>query len=370
MRQKTIYFTGSLPKEGETPYGGGEVGNLRTIRMLRSFGYNVKSVRKIRSGVNDSWLRKRFMYPFRTLANVCEWFFVLLFGLSNSSIAYISGFYGKTIYVETLQMFIANLLGCRIVYELRGGGATEFYEKGSRLYRKQFMYILTKANYLLSQGKENEPLLHSLCSTPIYYYPNSVQQGDYPEEMPQKSDKTINLIFFGRIETSKNPLLTVKVAELLQKEFNNITLTMIGNGKKELIEKVKKQMEGSLRTGSWILLPGCAHDELLHLLSDKHFFIFPSQQIREGQSNAVTEAMGYGVIPIASPQGFNRSTIGDSTLIVEELSAKAYAERLANIIRNGEIEKCSHFVRQRFMENFTEGIVFAQAKKTFKDIIG
>lgn len=369
METKTIYYTGSLPSKGGMPYGGGEVGNLRTIRMLRSFGYNVKSVRRRRSGVKDSWLKARLLYPFRTMANICGWFFVLLFGSRDNSFAHISGFYGKTIYVETLQVFVANLLGYRIVYELRGGGATAFFEKGSGLYRKQFRYILNKANYLLSQGKENQPLLHSLCSTPVYYYPNCVQRGNYPKEMPEKDSDTINLIFFGRIEADKNPLMIVKVAALLQKEFDNITLTILGNGQTELVEKVKEQMQETLHSESWYLLPGCAHEELLHVLADKHFYIFPSEQIREGQSNAVTEAMGYGVIPIASPQGFNRSTIGNKTLIVEDMSAEAYAERIAMIIRNDQIGFYSQFVRKRFMENFTEEVVFEHAKKTFEKIL-
>lgn len=80
--------------------------------------------------------------------------------------------------------------------------------------------------------------------------------------------------------------------------------------------------------------------------------------------------MGYGVIPIASPQGFNRSTIGYDILIVEELSAEAYAERIAMIIHNKEIEKYSQFVRQRFMENYSEEVVFSQTKKNFEEIIG
>ena len=129
-------------------------------------------------------------------------------------------------------------------------------------------------------------------------------------------------------------------------------------------------MQETLSSGSWHLLPGCAHNRLMHELEDKHFYVFPSQQEREGQSNAVTEAMGYGVIPIASPQGFNRSTIGYDILIVEELSAEAYAERIAMIIHNKEIEKYSQFVRQRFMENYSEEVVFSQTKKNFEEIIG
>jgi glycosyltransferase involved in cell wall biosynthesis len=113
------------------------------------------------------------------------------------------------------------------------------------------------------------------------------------------------------------------------------------------------------------LLPGCSHDELKTVFADKHFYVFPSQQEREGQSNAVTEAMSQGVIPIASPQGFSRSTIGDDYLIVDELTAEAYAERIAEIIRKREIEKYSQFVRKRFLENYTEKAVFGRMRGVF-----
>ena len=365
MDTKIVYFTGSLPRKGETPFGGGEVGNVRTIRMLKSFGYHVVAVRKQRSNAKSSWFTNRLQYPFRTLTNTIKWFFVLLFGSRKNSIAHVSGFYGKTIYVETLQVFIAKLLGYRLVYELRGGGATTFYENGSKTYRKQFRYILNKADFLLSQGKENEPLLFSICNTPVFYYPNCVQQGFYPDELPQINEKSINLLFFGRIEEVKNPLLIVKATSLLQKEFDNITLTMLGNGKTELIEMVRKQMQNTLRTGTWQLMPGCSHDELKGLFVNKHFYVFPSQQPREGQSNAVTEAMGYGIIPIASPQGFNRSTIGNDFLIVNDLTAESYAERIATIIRNGDIETYSCFVRGRFLENYTESAVFNRVKGVY-----
>ncbi len=362
---KTVYFTGSLPHKGEPPFGGGEVGNARTVGMLRSFGYKVVTVRKRRSNAKDSWLKSRIEYPFRTISNTIEWFLVLLFGSRKNGIAHISGFYGRTIYIETLQVFIAKLLGYSLVYELRGGGATKFYENGNKAYKAQFRYILNKASFLLSQGKENEPLLHSLCNAPIYYYPNCVQHGFYPEVLPERSKERINLFFFGRIEKVKNPFLIVRTASLLQKDFGNITLTMLGNGQADLLEKVRIQMQETLKPGSYQLLPGCSHDELKTVFADKHFYVFPSQQEREGQSNAVTEAMSQGVIPIASPQGFSRSTIGDDYLIVDELTAEAYAERIAEIIRKREIEKYSQFVRKRFLENYTEKAVFGRMRGVF-----
>lgn len=368
MQDHTVFFTGTLPKKGEAPFGGGEIGNLRTVRMLESFGYEVRIVRRRRSRVKDSWLKKRLAFPFKMLVNNLEWFAALLFGSRRNSLAHISGFYGDTIYVETLQVFIAKSLGYKLVYELRGGGATNYYEQGGKFYRKQFQYIVSNADYLLSQGKENEPLLSSLCSTPIYYYPNCVSRDFYPEVLPVKPKNCINLLFFGRIEAAKNPMLIVETASLLQRRFENVKLTMIGNGQKDFLEQVRSKMEETLEAGSFVLLLGREHDELQEIMNDQHFYIFPTVQPREGQSNAVTEVMSYGIIPIASPQGFNRSTIGDDNLIVETLAAEAYAERIASIVSNGKIKQYSEFVRRRFLDNFTEDVVFENTRKEYEKI--
>ena len=157
--QKIVYFTGSLPRKGESPHGGGEVGNVRTIKMLESYGYQVKVIPKSRSKAEKSWLSKQLTFPFRVIGNAIRLFFALLFGNRKSGIVHLSGFAGITIFVETVQVFIIKLLGYRLLYELRGGGAIDFYEKGDAFYKKQFRYILKKADYIFSQGKENEPLV-------------------------------------------------------------------------------------------------------------------------------------------------------------------------------------------------------------------
>lgn len=366
--KKTVYFTGTLPKKGKVPFGGGEVGNVRTIRMLDGFGYKVVSVRRIVSTTSAISYSKYITFPLRTFWNAIQWFFVLMFGTRKNGIAHVSGFYGSTISIEIIQTFLAKLFGYKLVYELRGGGAIQFYEEGSERYRKQFRYILNKADYLFTQGRENEPLLKQLCNKPVFYYPNCVQRGFYPEEMPSKPIDKINLLFFGRIEQPKNPLLIVKVTSLLQQKYDNITLTMIGNGDKELIKQVKEEMEKMLAPGTYKLMSGCQHQELQNQLLDKHFYVFPSEQIREGQSNAVTEAMSFGIIPIASPQGFNRSTIGDNNLIIDNLTADSYATRIATIIEKGMIGYYGQFVRKRFMNNYTEKVVFENTKNEYLNI--
>ena len=121
MSKDRVYFIGALPRQGKTPVGGGEVGNLRTVRMLASFGYQVKIIRKRRSLSSESKLQIWLMYPLRFLVNVLVCFFVLLFGNRKRSLVHLSGFYGPTIPIETVQVFITKLLGYRLLYEMRRG---------------------------------------------------------------------------------------------------------------------------------------------------------------------------------------------------------------------------------------------------------
>lgn len=345
------------------------MGNQRTVRMLESFGYQVRVIRRLRSKSSESRLQIWLMYPLRFLGNVFACLGVLSVGKRKGSIVHVSGFYGPTIPIESVQVFLVKLLGYHLVYEMRGGGAENYYTQGSKSYKRQFRRIVNKADYIFSQGKENETLLHSLCQTPVYYYPNCVRQGFYPELLPQKPADVINLLFFGRIEKEKHPDLIIEAASILQKQFAQVRLTMVGKGKRDYIEQLKAQMEQQLLPGSFVFLPGCEHSLLPALLTDQHFYVFPSTQPREGQSNAVTEAMSFGIIPIASGQGFNRSTIGDDALIVEELTATAYADRMAALIREGSLNRYSERVYRRFCENYTEEVVFERMATVYHTIM-
>lgn len=357
----------TLPKKGQIPFGGGEVGNMRTIRMLREGGYKIVTIRQRKANAEWGRMRVLFTYPFRMLMGWLEILWKMFFA-SRQGIAHLSGFAGKTIFNEYVVMHIMKLLGFRVIYELRGGGAIDFWEKGSTSYQKMFSYLLNKASYVFVQGKENIPLVESICDTPVYHYANCVEDGFAPISLPDKPYDRINLLFYGRCEENKHVDMIVETAALVQKSVPNVYLTIVGNGQQSYIEMLDKQMQGLLIPNSYSYHPGCRHEDLPSILLDKHFYIFPTTHPREGQSNSVTECMAYGIIPIASPQGFNRSTIGDNKLIVDELSADAYAGRITDLIRKGEMKKYSEFVRERFLDNYTESVVFERTKQVYEKV--
>lgn len=357
----------SLPPKGQIPLGGGEVGNMRTVRMLQEGGYHVVTMRQRTTKTEWGRLRTIASYPFRLFAGWVDVFFTMVFG-SRKGIAHLSGFAGKTIFNEYVIMHIMKVLGYKVVYELRGGGAIGFWEGGTSSYKKMFSYLLKSACYVFVQGKENVPLVESICKTPVYHYANCVEESFAPSSLPEKPKDRINLFFYGRCEEYKHVDMIVEVAAIVQKGIPNVYLTIVGNGQPSYIDMIRNKMKELLKEGSYSYLPGCKHEDLPSLLQDKHFYIFPSKQPREGQSNSVTECMSYGIIPIASPQGFNRSTIGDDMLIVDKLDAEEYANRIIRILKEDEIMKYSKQVFLQFQNNFTQKVVFGRTLDVYKSI--
>ena len=363
----TVYFFGSLPNGVEPYYGGGEVGNQRTVDMLRKFGYKVRVVRKLRCSQTTSKFIKLITYPFRTAVGVGAFLTLLLFG-SRKAIVHISGFYGPTIFFEYLLAELANLLGYKIIYEMRGGGAEAYHKSGSGIYRFCFARIVRIAKVVFSQGIENEPLLKSIADTPIFYYPNYVEDGYLPQALPQKLQGTVNLIYFGRIEPQKNVKLIVETAAILQKH-TDISLTIIGKGHRGYVGEVVRQMEQTLKPGTYTFISGYARIGIRTLLLDKHFLIYPSTLDREGQSNAITESMSCGVVPISSPQGFSRTVIGNDRLIVDDLTAQNYADRVLEIMADGSFWQLSEFVYERIKSNYTQAVIEPQLREQYEKLV-
>ena len=249
----------TLPKKGQIPFGGGEVGNVRTIRMLREAGYEVVTMRQRKAHTEWGRLQVLVSYPFRLLAGWLDVVFTMLFG-SRDGIAHLSGFAGVTIMNEYAIMHIMKLLGYRVIYELRGGGAINSWDNGSSSYKRMFSYLLKNACYIFVQGKENIPLIESICKTPVYHYANCVEEGFAPAELPSKPIDKINLLFYGRCEEHKHVDMIVEAAAIVQKEIPNVYLTVVGNGKPSYINMIKTKMKEMLDENTYTYLPACKHE--------------------------------------------------------------------------------------------------------------
>ena len=362
-----IYFFANFGNWSHQPYGGGEIGNRRTLGMMRQAGYEVHLIEKY-NRVYKHTLTDAMIISCLMMWNVIKLFFVLFFGRRKNSLVHIVGFYGSTIYFERILVGISHLLGYRTVYEMRGGGATFHYHSGSERYRRWFASAIRQADYIFSQGQENKPLIDSIDpGKRFFYYPNCVMHDFCPGNYPNKPTNRINLLYFGRVAKQKNVDVVVDAFNILAAKYSNIYLDIVGNcTEPEYAEEIRQRISASAFASRITMHPDCSHDKLKEHLADKHFYIFPTTEPREGHSNALTEAMAWGLIPVATDMGFNRTIVGDDTLIVKQLSPKSFADVVANIVDKGRIAELSEKAYYHIQSNYTGEIVYNRLKEEYK----
>ena len=356
---------GSFPTGNVSTINGGEVGNMRTVSFLEKLGFDVIVVKKVRTAPTTSRILTIVSYPFRTIRGLAS-FRKSLISAPPDAIVHISGFYGPTIFNEVLIHKISVKNGHRVVYEMRGGGADHFYETGSRRYRRYFEYLLRHSDSVLTQGLENLTLLQKLApDCRWFYYPNCLEDKFLPLKLLEKPTDKIVCMYSGRLEKDKNVKLAVRAVSILQKKHEGVRMIIVGGGSHEFVENLKEEIEHTLAPGSYDMVGPCPHEEAMKYYGQSHFLLFPSVQMREGQSNTVTEAMAFGVVPVASPQGFSRSLIDDDSLIAREMTAECYASIVDNILESHSFEEQSRRVSERIRSCFSEERVLALLKSCY-----
>ena len=368
--KKRIYFFACFGDWDKVPYGGGEQGNRRTLQLMRDAGYEVTTISKYTKVYIENKVLLIIVVFSKMLWCLLKLFWVLLWGQRKNSVVHIGGIYYTMVYFELALVTMSKFLGYRTVYEMRGGGAREYYDTGSKLYRYTFDKIIKRCDCVFSQGLENYELIDSIVpNKDKYYYPNYVMPDFYPAKYPDKKLNPLKLLYFGRIIKTKNVDLILDATKIIVERIKDVELEIVGNFvesnyREELYSKVDKLGLQSIVT----FKPACSHESLRDILRDNIFYLFPTSETHEGHSNAVTEAMAWGVIPIATPQGFNRSVINNGSLIVEELTPKAFAERVIQIVENGEVEKLSLSMYNRCINLYTAETAYISLKKEYDSL--
>lgn len=356
-----IYFFANFGDWNKVPYGGGEVGNRRTLDLFKRAKFDIVLIPKYLRVPNHS-IKNICILLYRIIINILFFVKTLLLGRRRNSIVHIVGFYGPMIYLECFLISIAKFLRYKVVYEMRGGGADLYYEEGTVLYHKAFHKALHKADVIFTQGLENEPLIKRInTNIPIFYYPNYVMKDFYPSVYPSKPKDRINFIYFGRISPTKNVDIVVDTFFELCRLYKDIYLEIVGNCTDEsYFIRLKEKIALSEYSSFVKILPACNHEQLKKYLSDKHFYIFPSKEPHEGHSNALTEAMSWGLIPIATSQGFNKSVIGNDSLIVNDLSVNDFVRCISYLLNKGVVHELSESMYNRILNNYTDDKVYEQ----------
>jgi glycosyltransferase involved in cell wall biosynthesis len=346
-----IGYCGPIARPGHPARGGYESANRRLIDDLRlrhcevlEFAYPVTS---------GPEALKLIGYLLRFAGITLE----LIQQRSQFEILHLTPLYGRFLYPEALLFLAGWILGKRVLLDIRAGCFVRLYRERSSLYRALVNSLVRRAHIVAIEGREDLAFVKARRRGPIVHLPNYVNELSSEKACAPGRDRSpLHLVHFGRIVPEKGIELTIDTLKTLLSMGLEAKLEVIGSGHQDYVEKLQKRTKdlpviwnGALPT-----------EEARTRLAQAHFFVFPTRHFGEGHSNALTEAMAEGVVPICSEHGFNRSVVADTGyLLPNDASALDYAETIATIWNSGAWPRLSVATHQRVLREFTSDVALA-----------
>ncbi len=346
-----IAYCGPIAQPGRPARGGYESANRRLIDDLRLRGADVlEFAYPLALG---SKLAKGLAYTRRFTAIAFE----LVQQRRRFEILHLTPLYRQFIYAEALLCLVAWSLGKRVMFDIRAGSFVQHYRNRGVAYRKLVDALMARADSLAVEGREMMPFAEARHEGPILYLPNYVNpRGAQVQSSATPGSDVVRIVFLGRVVPEKGIETAIAAIDALRDRGLSARLEVIGDGDPDYIGALKCRTASLPVTWHGSLTPEAIRTEL----AAAHFFIFPTRHFGEGHSNALTEAMAEGTVPICSAHGFNRSVVAEAgTILSSEAGAADYADAIATIWSNGSWPELSAAARARVTRHFTGDVVVA-----------
>lgn len=365
----TIHLFASFGHFSHLPAGGGQTSARRLLNTIKALGYNVTPFGRHVAIARNPILRKIEVYTFAVIDSF-RFAFHLLFKKRRDAIVLFIGYSGAMLPLEVIISLTSRLLGFKVVYFLKGGGARQLFEKGTSVYRWLFRQLMGFSHEVFVEGQENEILIKTISSTKTFYLPNYVEKGFAPLSLPEKPKDRINFIYFGRIDKNKNIHLIIDIFENLCKRYHHLFLTIIGSGAPNYEREVNERIKNSSFSSKIRRMNMISHFQLKSLLPEQHILLFPSIEPREGHSNTLNEAMAWGIVPVVSSNNFLPQIVEDDSLVASGCELTAFNDILTRLINDRTLlEKKSNYVHQRVTAHFIQPVVESRLDTELENII-
>ena len=197
----------------------------------------------------------------------------------------------------------------------------------------------------------------------IVYISNGVE---IPVTGKARNKQIIHVISIARLSKEKGVDVLLKAWALVMQEEKALKLTILGDGP---LQSEMKGMSQSLGTDEWVKFTGNVHNVEEYL---RHADLFVLTSRTEGMSNALLEAMSYGIPCIATKVGGNGEllggedkeipiggyVIGRNGLLVNPDDVQGLSEAILYFIRNqSEREEMGRRSQKFILENYSIDLV-------------
>lgn len=309
-----------------------------------------------------------------TLSSVNRLFrdiFTLIINRPGSSGLHIFGQYRTAIYREFILLSIARIMFLPVLYQIRAGEFINWYEGTSRIQNFLTRYILNKSRVIICEGQPYVEFLQKNMKLKSTYFPNYVLKNEIPTNIPKRLTREImSVIYTGAIVEQKGVWQTVLACNEIAKKGINIKLTLVGNEHPDMTLKLGNLTDLHLnfelvRTGA------ASRSEIMSLLKNSDIFCMPSRYPGEGHSNAVNEAMMWGLVIICTRQGFLETILGENGAYLLDKGNKNEIVETLDYIHNNRKSACerAHNARQRLISFYNSDQAFANLENVYNKLV-
>ncbi len=357
----TILLIGPIAIQGEPARGGYEAANRRTSDALIKRGYKVVSLAYRKEGST------KILGYILGLIHVIR----IIIGSRRQEdkiYVHLTALYKQFVYVEWLLLHFSHWAGLPFIYDLRAGSVFTHYYSRSIVYRTIFKKLVSQSDLLLCEGEEFKECLLNIGSITPHHFPNFVDSNT--NSTTYKSPKgIIKLVYFGRINREKGVIKAIETCFYINSLNLRCDLSLVGNYEKDFLLEINELTSYLELSDHVSIIDSLPKNSLLALLKKQHFFIFPTTHIGEGHSNALTEAMSIGLVPICSNNGFNASVVKSAGVILDECAcAEDYGDAILSIVRSGQWSELSQQAISRVSRHFLEGPVIDRLVSFYSSI--
>lgn len=355
-----IIFCGPIPLPGDAPTGGYEACNSRTIAALRAAGNTVQELRYPQPRGGAAAKLSGYWRGFRAL--LAE-----IGCLRSGDLLHMTGLYKQFVVAEYLMLRRARRQGLRTVYDVRAGSMLRHYSRLGSVYRWLFRKTLRCADLVMIEGMEYASFVETHTGRRPFYLPNHVGLDGAVAAAGRAGATQPRLIYVGRITVEKGIEIALESTRLLARQGLPCTIAIVGLGDAALLARLR--VEYADVDVEW--LGPLQASQVLAQFGRSHFFMFPTRHTGEGHSNALTEALATGCVPIAAENGFNLSVIGTAGRVLPlTADAEAYARAVRELWEaDGQWAATSTLAARRALELFSTDQVIARLQDAYAQLL-
>jgi len=178
----------------------------------------------------------------------------------------------------------------------------------------------------------------------------------------------IRIVFVGRLNKQKDPMLLVRVFNDLEAELKNKTdVSIIGDGpKKWELEKFirKNNLEKKIK-----LLGDLPQKEVFKILRESHLFVLTSNW--EGFPRSILEAMSFGLAVVASDVGGVRESVSEENgILIKKGDEESFKNALERLLKNPSlVEKMGREGWRKARDEFFLEKMFKETESLYESIL-